>query len=380
MKIVADENIPFLREAFGDFGEIVTLSGRAIDHEALQDASMLLVRSVTAVNESLLAGTPVKFVATATIGTDHIDIGYLERENIGFASAPGSNADSVAEYVIAALMNLFRQKGISRADKTIGIIGCGNVGSRVFKRAQTLGMRCLVCDPPKKRISGSDFFRPRAEVLAESDIVTVHVPLTDEGEDATFHMVNAEFLSALKPGAILINTSRGKVHEEKALRAYSDKLGGVILDVWEHEPRVSPEMIARADIATPHIAGYSYDGKVRGTAMIYQAACAFFFRESRWNWRETIALERGKAIDISHSSEPVADAVLGAYPIGEDDARMRDLIQLDTTRRAAAFDDLRKRYPRRLEFSHFAVQAEALGESDRQILQALGFDCRAAAS
>ncbi len=373
MKIVADENIPFLHEAFGEFGDIHAMPGRSITRESLEDATMLLVRSVTPVSGELLDQTPVKFVATATIGTDHVDTEYLNQNVIGFASAPGSNADSVAEYVIASLLHLAHRNSFKIEDKVIGVIGCGNVGSRVFKRAQALGMRCLVCDPPKQRITGSDFFRPLEELLRESDILTLHVPLTAEGEDATFRMINADFLDAAKKGVILINTSRGKVHDEKALLSSRGRLGGIVLDVWEHEPAINPEMIHAADIATPHIAGYSYDGKVRGTEMIYQAACAFFFRESRWNAQATLEKENGGVINIEKSQKPVTDAVLSAYPIGEDDERTRMLAKKSAQALGDAFDALRKNYRRRLEFPHFTVRTGQLSILEQAALNTLGF-------
>ncbi|MFW6221718.1 MAG: NAD(P)-dependent oxidoreductase, partial [Fibrobacterota bacterium] len=189
MVVIADSSIPFVEEAFADFGEVRTMPGRDITSQQLKEATILLVRSITTVDKNLLEGTGVKFVATATIGTDHIDTAYLAENNIGFAYAPGSNAESVAEYITAALFELTQARGRKLNELALGIVGCGNIGSRVFRHAQALGMHCLLNDPPKKRISGSISYLPLEKVLRESDIVSLHVPLNMHGSDATYHMV-----------------------------------------------------------------------------------------------------------------------------------------------------------------------------------------------
>lgn len=374
MKIVADAQMPFVKEAFGDFGVVFTLPGREITREVVRGAEILLVRSVTPVGPELLEGSSVRFVGTATIGMDHVDVAWLTENGIGFARAPGCNAESVAEYVVAALLELAGRRELVLQDLTIGVVGVGNVGSRVIRHAEALGLKYLANDPPKQRAMGGGYFRPLEEVLAGADIVSLHVPLTTEGEDATFHLVDHEFLSRMKPGGVLINTSRGKVVDEKSLRADAGKLGGIVLDVWDNEPSISQETLRIADIATPHIAGYSYDGKVRGTGAVHGAACAFFFREPKWSAAGIIAGIRGRrAKVVSGSGDVVRGAVHRAYPITEDDAALRKIVEVGDQEQGDYFDRLRSGYGKRLEFSHFTVVGENVSERESALLCRLGF-------
>jgi erythronate-4-phosphate dehydrogenase len=373
MKVIADENIPLIKDAFSEFGEVFTASGRKITRELLDDSSILLVRSITNVNQALLEGSSVKFVATATIGTDHVDLNYLRDNNIGFAYAPASNADSVGEYVVAAMLTMAKKKNMKLSDITLGIIGVGNVGSRVYRHASTLGIKCLLNDPPKKRLTQSDIYVSLEQVLDKADIITLHVPLITTGEDTTYRMVSHEFLGKMKQGAILINSSRGKVVDEKGLRAAHSRLGGLVLDVWETEPGISLETVRMADICTPHIAGYSYDGKLRGTQMIYDAACAFFFRSPSWHIPEEITTEIVGEIDCTSSLEPLFDAVISAYPIMEDDKRLRQILEKDKAQQESYFDELRKKYPRRDEFFHFVVKCKKEQSKLAILLSNLGF-------
>ncbi|MCK4325827.1 4-phosphoerythronate dehydrogenase, partial [bacterium] len=211
MKIVADKNIPFVEEAFGKLGEVATLPGRQINSSAVKEADVLLVRTVTRVDERLLKGSRVRFVATATIGLDHVDLDYLKKKGIGFASATGCNANSVAEYIVAALLIFAQRYEFSLSGKTIGVVGVGNVGSRVVEKAGILGMNVLQNDPPLARKTGESRFRPLEELLQKSDILTLHVPLSHEGEDATYHMANEALFEKMKKGGFFINTSRGAV-------------------------------------------------------------------------------------------------------------------------------------------------------------------------
>ncbi|MBD3316895.1 MAG: 4-phosphoerythronate dehydrogenase [Chitinivibrionales bacterium] len=365
MKIVADANIPLVEEAFDGLGDVVCVDGRTIDRAVVESAEILLVRSVTKVNRELLEGTSVKFVATATIGLDHVDTEFLKGNNIGFASAPGSNANSVAEYVTSAIVHLAHDREIRTEQLVLGIIGVGNVGSRMLRMGQALGMECLLNDPPKKRLTGSDSFLPLERVLAEADVVTVHVPLNSAGRDATYRMVDEAFIAKMKEGAILINTSRGGVVDERHLRAHHKHLGGIVLDVWENEPTINMDTVAVADIATPHIAGYSYDGKLTGSQMVYDAACAFFFAEPRWSIEPYLQREQANRIDLSQSPDPVFDAIAGAYPIFRDTRGMNNLVELEKDKRAERFDVLRKEYPKRLEFRHHPLEG---GDTDPHIL------------
>ncbi len=375
MKIIADGNIPFVEEAFAQFGEVIVVPGRSISRDMLLDASMLLVRSITIVDRALLNGTSIEFVATATIGVDHIDIPHLTNNSIGFASAPGSNAQSVAEYVGTALAHLSHTLGFELGKKVLGIIGVGNVGSRVTKVAEALGMTCLLNDPPRQRAESGNGFVSLDEVLEKSDIVTLHVPLTESGPDKTVQMVNEDFISKMNPGAILMNSSRGKVVDEHAVRKFKKKLGGLVLDVWAHEPSIDCETLDIADIGTPHIAGYSFDGKVRGTEMIYEAACDYFHKEKTWNGRAHVGIKPEKTIDVRSSNSPVLKAIEEAYPIMSDDARLRNI--KDEQNRGAYFDALRKNYPRRLEFRHFEVLCSNAQENTAiPVLSGLGFVVR----
>jgi erythronate-4-phosphate dehydrogenase len=373
MHIVVDENIPFGKEAFSRFGDVTAVAGRTLSRSALHDTEMVLVRSVTNVNEELLDDTPVKFVASATIGIDHIDLAYLHKSNIGFAYAPGSNAESVAEYIVAALVVLSRRTGRGLDDLTIGIIGVGNVGSRVCKHALTLGCRTLLCDPPKKRLTQCEMYRSLDEVLAESDIVSLHVPLVTTGDDRTMCMVDTPFIDRMKQGAVLMNTSRGKVVDEASVLSRRDHLGGLVLDVWDNEPAINSDLVNIADIATPHIAGYSFDGKVRGTLAIYNAACAYFYCEPEWSPPPTLFQEPTAEIVVSNSADSFYNTILQAYPIETDDRLLRKIISLEKAEQPHYFDELRKKYPKRREFPCFSVRGGGCKKETLEKLRRLGF-------
>lgn len=374
MICIADENIPYAKEAFSEFGEVRLVSGRNLTSGHLKDADILLVRSVTRVDEELLRDTPVKFVASATIGIDHIDHIYLKNNNIGFAYAPGSNADSVAEYILAALALLCRKNGTRFSDKTLGIIGVGNIGSRVFKNALTLGMKTILCDPPKERTTHCSLYRPLEDVLETADIITLHVPLVKAGEDTTKNMINRSFLEKMKPDTILINTSRGGIVDEQSLLAMHHKLGGLVLDVWQGEPSINTILIKMAIIATPHIAGYSFDGKIRGTIALYKAANAFFYQKRQWQIAASVFNEKRGAVDLTGSETAVTDAILSAYPIDKDDTAFRVMLTMDEKRREEYFDELRKNYPKRYEFPHFTIKKNTVDRKALGILKNLRFN------
>lgn len=373
MKIIADENIPFVEEAFSHFGKVITVSGRKIQRTVLEDASILLVRSVTKVNKELLEGSNIKFVASATVGVDHIDTDYLRQYNIGFSYSPGSNAESVAEYTIAAIMHLAEKKGKSIKDMMLGIIGVGNIGSKVYRFAETLGINCLLNDPPKKRLTGSDVYVPLERVLSEADIITLHVPLNTNGEDSTIQMVNSPFLSRMKKGAFLLNTSRGKIVDEKSVINGIDNLGGVVFDVWEGEPSINKEILNLVDIGTPHIAGHSYEGKLRGTKMIYDGACAYFYKKYGWNLPRGILTDIIDQIDIGSSRSPIQDAISGTYKISDDSARFKEKMNNENLKPAEVFDTFRKDYQHRHEFSRYRIKLSNNQKKEAQILAGLGF-------
>jgi|WetSurMetagenome_2_1015567.scaffolds.fasta_scaffold62066_2 erythronate-4-phosphate dehydrogenase len=370
MRIVADKDIPYVTEAFADIGAVTLVNGRGLSRAEIVDADILLVRSVTQVTSGLIAGTKLRFIASATSGIEHIDVSYLKTHGIGFAYAPGSNARSVAQYVVAAMISFAGRKKLR--ERTLGIIGVGNVGSLVHLYAESLGMRCVLNDPPKFRETNDVRYRPVGEVLEDSDIVTLHVPLEKQGRDPTFHLVNDYFLKQMRPGAVLINTSRGRVVDEAGLKNIRDKPGGLIIDVWDNEPRFDTELCGMADIATPHIAGYSYDGKVQGTLMIHRAACLFFKIKPQWD-PEVLLSEPAGLIETAGVADPVAHAVLKAYPLMRDDEAMRVIAVKNIDKRGQKFDALRAHYPKRLEFAHYPVRCSNLQVSDAVVIKKLGF-------
>lgn len=377
MKIVADSNIPLLAQAFGPLGDVAALPADRLTPEAVRQADALLVRSVTRVNPGLLEGSRARFVATATIGVDHIDQAYLESHGIGFASAAGSNARSVAEYVLAALTILAERGRWHLRDKTLGIVGCGNVGGRLAKLAQATGLRILLNDPPLARQTGDPRYLP-LEALAEADIVTFHVPLLREGPDATYHMINRRLLAMLRPGAVVINTSRGSVADPAALieGRSSGRIGSLVLDVWEGEPNIDPALLERVTLATPHVAGYSYDGKVNGTRMILEALCRHFGLQRTWDpeplmpppARPRVRLQAGVGLDVA-----LRQAIASSYDIEADDRRLREIARQPADRRGKFFSDLRKNYPVRREFASHTVELEAAAPEVKTVLKNLGF-------
>jgi erythronate-4-phosphate dehydrogenase len=377
MRIVADENIVLVEDAFSSLGDVNTMHGRSIDAEAVRDADVLLVRSVTKVNAALLGESSVRFVGSPTIGEDHIDKTYLESCGIGFANAPGSNANSVAEYVVSALMNLAEAREIDLSAKRLGIVGHGNVGKRVEMKARALGMDCVVNDPPLARQCGSTQYED-LDAVRECDIITFHVPLTKEGPDATAHLVDAAFLEGCKTGSIIFNTSRGDVIDGSALRKAlaSGKIEAAVLDVWENEPVVDRELLANCAIGTSHIAGYSYDGKVAGTQMIYEAVCQHIGTNPTWDVTPHLKSDQTDPIDLSSfggSVEALRAAVRSVYDVLDDDKPMRELLTMPETDRGPHFDSLRKNYPRRREFYTATVRVGE-GQSDvAHILDGLGF-------
>jgi len=393
MKIVADENIPLLAEAFGPLGEVVALPADAITPQTVADADALLVRSVTPVGPDLLDGSRVRFVATATIGIDHVDTAYLERRGIGFASAQGSNARSVAEYVLAALLVLARRRGRRLADLAVGVVGVGNVGGRLARMLEGLGVRVLRNDPPLARRTGEARFLPFETLAREADVLTFHVPLTRTGPDATYHMIDRDLLGRLRPGVWLVNTSRGAVAETEALAEAAERgrgsggregLGALVCDVWEGEPAIPARLLAAADLATPHIAGYSYDGKVAGTRMVLEALCRHFGLQRPWDPRPLMPPPRVRRLDLTgpegrdaagrlDPEEALGRAVRAAYDIEADDRALRAMLDRPEAERPGYFKRLRREYPVRREFPETTVAVREGDEAAARVLQAVGF-------
>ncbi len=374
LTIVADENIPYVREAFGAFGGVELCPGRQIDRERIGRAEVLLVRSVTPVNKTLLEGTPVRFVGTATIGTDHVDTDYLEDAGVCFASAPGSNAVSVGEYVAAAVLEWAVERDRDLSGLTAGVIGVGNVGRQVERRLTALGLDVRRNDPPR-RDAGEDGFVDIAEIY-DCDIITVHVPLTREGPYPTYHLVNGAFFDRLSGRPLVINSSRGSVVDGTALTAaYNDgRIDAYILDVWEQEPNPAPDQVASAFLATPHIAGYSFDGKVNGTQMLFDALNRHVGTAYTWDRQAVMPPPEVPSLVCMATAEPqraVRDTVRAVYDIRADDGRFR--AAMDGPDRPAAFDRLRKQYPRRREFVNTRIEVRDGKDRVSRILSSLGF-------
>jgi erythronate-4-phosphate dehydrogenase len=277
MKIVADDKIPFLRGALEQMAEVLYVPGKDIRNETIRDADALLVRTRTKCNGDLLKDTKVRFIGTATIGFDHIDTHYCEKNGIVWTNAPGCNSSSVQQYIVSALLKLSKDHSFSLEGKTIGIVGVGNVGSKVEKAARILGMNVMLNDPPRARREGNRKFVLLGDILYNADIITAHVPLNVVGEDKTYHLFNEKSFKKMRKGTWFINSSRGEINDTTSLRRAlsSDKIRAVI-DVWENEPDIDNGLMHLAFLATPHIAGYSTDGKANGTAMVVNSLCEFF--------------------------------------------------------------------------------------------------------
>jgi erythronate-4-phosphate dehydrogenase len=355
MRIVCGTNIPFAREAFGTLGEVEIVPGRSLNAGAVREADALVVRSTTKVNRALLEGSRVRFVGTTTIGTDHMDLAWLDARGIRWCAAPGSNANSVSEYVTAALLCLGRRHGFALAGRTMGIVGVGNVGTRVAAKAEALGLRVLRNDPPLERAGGAGYVG-LDELLEGSDIVSFHVPLTREGPDATHHMAGRALFARLRPGAIVLNAARGAVVATDDLLAAraSGRVAHLVLDCWEGEPAYRLDALAAADLGSPHIAGHSFDGKVAGTTMAYEDLCRFLGVPAAWSPAPCLPPPPVPSVELDARDRPeeavLDEAVRAVYDLEADDRRFRATAAPDATSRAAAFDDLRTNYPERREF------------------------------
>ena len=360
MRLVVDEEIPFGREAFSQLGSVTLLPGRAMTCETLREAHALIVRSVTKVDATLLADTNVQFVGTATTGVEHVDREYLAARNIGFAAALGCNANAVAEYVLTALLVTAHTKGLMLNGKTLGIIGAGRIGSLVAAKAPALGLRTLLHDPPLARATGDPRYLSLAETL-QADFITLHVPLTHDGPDPTFHLIGVDELTHMTPSAILINTARGEVVDNAALlkALTGGTIGGAIMDVWEREPAIDWDLLHRVTLGTPHVAGYSSDGKINATVMVYHACCRFWGIEPAWvpPSDPPAAPAPGSLLHLTFDATDkdfqtlAHDILTTLYDLPADHARMCDIVAVPEPLRPQAFDQLRKNYSHRREFA-----------------------------
>ena len=382
LRILMDDNITYGPAAFDGLGEVSAVDGRAISAQTVKDVDILLVRSGTKVNEALLEGSAVKFVATATIGFDHVDLDYLASRGIPFYSAPGSNAPSVAEYVASALLLHARREGRPLGGQTVGVVGVGNVGSRVVERCRALGMNVLENDPPRERAGESPAggkWHSLDEMAAECDIVCFHTPLTREGPDATFHLAGDHFFSTVKPRALFLNGGRGGVHDERTVKwaLQSGRIRGAILDVWETEPAIDTELFSMVELGTPHIAGHSLDGKAAGTRMLLDAVCREFELTSSWAPADSLPVPEVPSMTFDcrsrEAEDLMAEACLTVYDPAVDDAKLRRVAGLPDAERGDYFQDLRRNYPVRREFAGTRVELEGAPEGLAERFRALGF-------
>jgi len=376
MHILADENIPLVDEFFAGFGKIRRMPGRSINRAALENVDVLLVRSVTRVDRELLEGSAVRFVGTCTIGTDHLDLDYFEQAGIEWASAPGCNARGVVDYVLGSLLALSEVRGEALARRRFGVVGAGEVGGRLLEVLRGLGWDVRVCDPPRQVREAGDFVS-LDEILEECDVISLHTPLTLGGDWPTFHLFDQARLSRLRPGTWLINASRGAVVDNAALRDLLLQRPDLeaVLDVWEGEPQVDVALAGLCRIATPHIAGYSLDGKLRGTAQIYAALCAARGVEPAIELAQLMPGPALTELAFASSAEPaemLATLCRAVYDPRRDDADFRRSLLGDEAQRRAGFDLLRKQYPPRREIDGLKVRIGGHNPALATIVEALG--------
>jgi len=383
MKIICAASVLYGREAFSTVGDVSVIPDAEISSGDICTADALITRSKTKVDRTLLAGSAVKFVGTATAGFDHFDLPYLLESGIAWTQAPGCNANSVAEYVVAALLYLANRHGFSLEDRTLGVIGVGQVGSRVVRKAEALGITVLQNDPPLRAKTGDAVFLPLDDLLRNADIVTLHVPLTDDGPWPTAHMADLRFFSQLNPGTIFINAARGEVVDTSALSLALERgvVTNAILDVWENEPTYDAAMLGKVDLGTPHIAGYSLDGKLKGTIQIYRELCHYFEIEPPWVPPQLVPPTYPVVeIDVRGLSddEALREVVRRAYDIESDDRRLRETESLPIDERGKAFSDLRRNYPARREFPAISVSAISATPQLQKKIKNLGFQLMSA--
>ncbi len=341
MKVVIDNAVPFIQGVLEPFADVCYMEGAAISSESIKDADALIIRTRTKCSPELLEGSPVKCIATATIGTDHIDLDYCKQRGIHVQNASGCNAGAVMNYVLSAIYGSAARKRMRLEGCTVGIIGVGNVGSRVSRSLQLLGFKVLQCDPPRAEAEGPAQFCELDYLLRNSDIVTMHVPLNNETRD----MADARFFSTMKLGAIFVNTSRGEVVVEDDLLQAVTKLGSVILDTWRNEPHINRELLDRVDIATPHIAGYSYQGKLLGTSMAVRSVARFFGIQELYDFFPNPGSEPKDAVKLDlrgRTEGQIASIIQYNYPIFTDDF----IFRVDPDR----FEYFREHYRYRREF------------------------------
>ena len=369
MKIVADDKIPFLKGVFEPFANVEYLPGDRISCAALKNTNALLTRSITKCNAELLDNTSLKFIASATIGDDHIDKAYCLENNIQWTTAKGCNASAVEQYVITSLLLVAQRQNIILRDQTIGIIGVGNIGSRVARVCNLMGMKVLLNDPPRERKEVLNTFISIEEIQAKADIITFHVPLYSSGEDKTFHLADDSFFKQLKKKCVLINASRGEVVDGNALKQAIKQgvIKNAIMDVWENEPKIDSELLELVDIATPHIAGYSISGKANGTSMTVQAVSKHFnLGIDNWFPELDSKIQTIKIDGAGLSDQEILNKIYNQiYPIQNDDTALRN--------DAVNFEKLRREYTFRSENDSFQLNLMNVSHELGITLKSLGF-------
>jgi erythronate-4-phosphate dehydrogenase len=373
VKIIADANIPQVAEAFKDLGEVSLIPGREITRDHLTDCQCLLVRTVTQIDQSLLENTAVEFVGTATIGTDHVDQDYLAVNNIAFSNAAGCNAEAASEYVISGLFTLSTRKGFDPFSLKAGIIGCGNVGSRVYQKLTALSIETLRNDPPLAKESAGQYVGLET-IIDQCDFITLHVPLTRSGEHATQHLFDREKLIRLQKNCLLVNAARGPVIDNLALLEVMAQRPDlmIFLDTWENEPDISRELLGKVDLATPHIAGYSVEGRLRGTQMILDAACRYFGKTSQWHMSKLLPDSIDLDVQLSDDDLEYWQRVFSQHhDIWQDHLALTQTSALGESEFARHFDSLRRVYSDRFEYERYRLS----GGQKKQpaIARGLGF-------
>jgi erythronate-4-phosphate dehydrogenase len=373
IKIVADSKIPFLSGVLEPFAEIIYLNPKEIINETIKDADALIIRTRTKCNSSLLDNTNVRYISTATIGYDHIDAEYCSKKNIKWINAPGCNSSSVLQYIASALLSIAKKKNYKLSDLTLGIIGVGNVGSKVSKLAKLLGMNVLQNDPPRERIEGGSDFVSIDDLISNSDIITFHTPLIKDGIDRTYHYADKSFFSKLSRTKLIINSSRGPVVETSALKnaIKNGIIQSCVLDVWEKEPNIDRELLDLVDLGTPHIAGYSLDGKANGTLACVKGVSSFFNFDFDPEWYPSAIPMPLKPLDLivdcegREKQDILHEAITYTYDICYDDQRLRTAPE--------KFEEQRSSYPVRREFKIFKIKLKNRNIGIQTSLSDIGF-------
>lgn len=371
MKIVVDDKIPFLKGALEPYADIAYIPGELISNDHLHTADALIIRTRTRCDKKLLKNTRIKFIGTATIGFDHIDTDYCEKNDIVWKNAPGCNASSVSQYIGSTLAHLAGKFGFSLCNKALGVVGVGNTGTKVVQLAELIGMHVYLCDPPRVRNEGICGFLSLEGIVRECDIITFHVPLSYEGQDKTYHMINHELLTAINKGTCIINTSRGEIADSNAMKEalICGHVAGMVLDVWENEPDIDRGLLDMVSLGTPHIAGYSADGKARGTSMIIRELSRYF----------NLGIDDWEPLDIPEpeiqeiridcrglsNEEVICRAFLSAYNIVDDDKQLRNAPE--------EFEKQRGEYPPRREFKAYTLILEHAEPELKRTCRKIGF-------